>query len=361
MTYHRPKIGYRRIARNTDARSFMGAAIPSFPCGDSVFILHVEKGTTDRVSNAIALLNSFVFDWSIRQRLAGTNLNWHVLAEGVLPNAQRLRLSTAVHSLNLFPRQFSQILTIRATHAKPALLNGERIRLRSIADALASAAYGCTTEDLHHILRDTDLPTADLLSGSKRAASLDARGFWRVDRDVPPEVRHTVLTLVAFHNLQSEIQAAHGNLDEGIAAFLAQNDGEGWMLPETLCLADYGLGHDHRAKNPQPVASTLGPRFYDWQLVLSTDEADRECHLHARNLLGSRYYSMLLNPNLRRQESACSNAPDTAVSLQRVAEQGLDYRAEPPPVKQGTLFEKGNIRPPQSDSPTSMDSPRGGD
>ena len=40
-------------------------------------------------------------------------------------------------------------------------------------------------------------------------------------------------------------------------AFLAQNDGEGWMLPETLRLADYGLGHDERAqKNPQPVAST---------------------------------------------------------------------------------------------------------
>ena len=294
VIHHRPKIGYRRIARNTDARSFMGAAIPSFPCGDSVFILHVEEGATDKVLNAIALLNSFVFDWSIRQRLGGTNLNWYVLAEGILPNAQGLRLSTAVHRLNLFPRQFSQILTIRATHAKPALLYGERIRLRSIADALASAAYGCTTEDLHHILRDTDLPTADLLAGSKRYASLDARGFWRVDRDVPPEIRHTVLTLVAFHHLRSEIQAARGNRDEGIAAFLAQNDGEGWMLPETLCLADYGLGHDHHAKNPQPVASTLGPRFYDWQLTKNADESLSECHLHARNLLGADGYARLL-------------------------------------------------------------------
>ena len=58
------------------------------------------------------------------------------------------------------------------------------------------------------------------------------------------------------------------------------------MLPETLRLADYGLGHDERAKEPQPVASRLGPRFYDWQLAQSPEESWRECHLHARNLLG---------------------------------------------------------------------------
>ena len=34
------------------------------------------------------------------------------------------------------------------------------------------------------------------------------------------------------------------------------------MLPETLRLADYGLGHDERAKDPQPIAGRFGPRFY---------------------------------------------------------------------------------------------------
>ena len=63
------------------------------------------------------------------------------------------------------------------------------------------------------------------------------------------------------------------------------------MLPETLRLADYGLGHDERALEPQPVASRLGPRFYDWQLLQSADESWRECHLHARNLLGEHRYA----------------------------------------------------------------------
>ena len=64
------------------------------------------------------------------------------------------------------------------------------------------------------------------------------------------------------------------------------------MLPETLRLADYGLGHDERARVHQPVASRLGPRFYDWQLAQSADESWRECHLHARNLLGAHGYAL---------------------------------------------------------------------
>ena len=53
------------------------------------------------------------------------------------------------------------------------------------------------------------------------------------------------------------------------------------MLPETLRLADYGLGHDDRAREPQPVASILGQRFYPWQCERSAEESWRECELHA--------------------------------------------------------------------------------
>jgi hypothetical protein len=70
-------------------------------------------------------------------------------------------------------------------------------------------------------------------------------------------------------------------MDKGLDAFLAQNDGEGWMIPETLRLADYGLGHDDRAKEHQPVASRLGPRFLPWQLELSPEESWEECERHA--------------------------------------------------------------------------------
>ena len=120
-------------------------------------------------------------------------------------------------------------------------------------------------------------------------------------QDKSPELRHTVLALIAFHDLESKIAAAGGDSEQGIEAFLAQNHGEGWMLPETLRLADYDLGHDERARHPQPVASRLGPRFYDWQLVQSADESWRECHLHTRNLLGTHGYGLLLVELIERR------------------------------------------------------------
>ena len=308
------KIGYRRIARTTDERSFIAAILPSLPCGDAVFLLHIETGAmadVAHVGQAIAVLNGLVFDWVIRNRLGGTNLSWHVLAECPLPRATEVFgagwYSTIAHfvgRLNLFPNLFAPVNATRRDGTPDALHPGERLRLRAMTDAVACAAFGLDAADLRHVLRDCDLPTDAVGPRSSAAASLDPRGFWRVDRDKPPELRHTVLTLVAFHDLQTKIEAVDGDREKGIEAFLSQNDGEGWMLPETLRLADYGLGDDERARQPKPVASRLGPRFYDWQLVQSADESWRECHLHARNLLGEHDYALRIVDLLERRMAA---------------------------------------------------------
>jgi len=52
----------------------------------------------------------------------------------------------------------------------------------------------------------------------------------------------------------------------------------------------------------QPVASRLGPRFYDWQLSQSAEESCRECHLHARNLLGEEGYGELVDRAARQAD-----------------------------------------------------------
>ncbi len=147
--------------------------------------------------------------------------------------------------------------------------------------------FGISESELAYILHDCDQPHSG-------RSGKNAKGFWRVDKDKDPELRQTVLTLVAFHDLQQKIEACGGDRDKGIEAFLNQNDGQGWMLPETLRLADYGLGHDDRAKEHQPVASRFGPRFYDWQLAQTAEESWRECELHARNQLGEEGYLKLL-------------------------------------------------------------------
>ena len=168
--------------------------------------------------------------------------------------------------------------------ARAALAPHERLRLRAMLDAIAAVLYGLDRDDFAWILRDCDQPLATL-SNREFTRTLDPKGFWRVDKDKPPELRHTVLSLVAFDALQGCIEAAGGDRDAGIRAFTEQNDGDGWLLPETLRLADHGLGHDERAREPQPVASVLGPRFLDWQLAQTPEESWAECERHARAIL----------------------------------------------------------------------------
>ncbi|GMU42000.1 MAG: hypothetical protein AMXMBFR23_28660 [Chloroflexota bacterium] len=151
-----------------------------------------------------------------------------------------------------------------------AITPPERLRLRAILDAVVAKLYGLSADDLGWILRDCDHPV-DRVCDKPFSRTLDPKGFWRVDKDKPPELRHTVLSLVAFHELERV----------GLDAFLAQNDGDGWALPETLRLADYGLGHDSRATSHQPVAAALGERFLPWQLAQSPEESWEECRRHA--------------------------------------------------------------------------------
>ena len=172
-------------------------------------------------------------------------------------------------------------------------------------------------------------------AGAIRPA-FEPKGFWRLDRDKPPELRQTVLTLVAFHDLEAKIEAVGGDREQGIEAFLTQNEGEGWLLPETLRLADYGLGHDDRAKHHQPVAGSLGPRFYDWQLAQSTDESQRECRLHARNLLGEFRYESLRR---RSHYPVLDEQPE-----RRVAEPGADYTVDSGSEEQPELFASDGMR-----------------
>ena len=327
---HDPRSGsrvvFRDIARTTDMRTFIAALIPGlFPCGNKLPLLSSTGNPERRIAQAI-LLASLAFDWSTRTRLCSTSLNWHIVASLAMPRTSSISkpIARIAATLCLSGHEFSSewiklsgaIPNPRVSLPTPA----ERLRLTVLLDTVAASLFGLSGSDLRHVLEECDYPL-----GQREGFS--SKGFWRVDKDKDPELRHTVLTLVAFHDLQQKIDAAGGDREAGIEAFCNQNDGEGWMLPETLRLADYGLGHDERAKEPQPVASRLGPRFYDWQLAQSPEESWRECHLHARNLLGEAGHRQLL---------ADIEAEKQGEPLRRVAEATTEHE-EPEP--QGRLFE----------------------
>ena len=237
------RVAFRRVARNTDIRTMIASVVPRVPCGDKAPLLGLERPQEAAILTLI--LNSFSFDAVVRLRVGATQVDYHYARELPLLHPDSTRLTSLLHlalSLNcssqiFSPHWCSSLQTLHKTSAWRlvwSVTEYARLRQRVLSDALIAAMQGLNAIDLREILDSCDHP-------DPRG---DVKGFWRVDKEKDPELRHPVLTLIAFEDLASKIQAAYGDREKGIEAFLAQNHGEGWMLPETVLLADYGLGHD---------------------------------------------------------------------------------------------------------------------
>ncbi|MFC3864917.1 Eco57I restriction-modification methylase domain-containing protein [Alcaligenes aquatilis] len=279
---NRFKVSFMDVTSATNKRTMIASAVGAFPCNHKTPTLTKIGTSPAEVMSLVGVLNSFVYDYSLRLRQGGQSLIWGALEE--TPVIEKGLIASEVGrlaaSLNLVSHLFDADYWVNVArnvarnnsslHKCWALTTHEQIRLRSLIDALAAFGAGLSWDDYLVILAGSDL-SLQSLSDTSLSRLLDPKGFWRIDKDKDPELRHTVLSLVAFHDLQQK----------GLEAFLAQNDGEGWMIPEQLRLADYGLGHDQRAQEYQPVASRLGPRFYDWQLNEDVERSWQECAAHA--------------------------------------------------------------------------------
>lgn len=286
-----PKVVFRDISNATNERTIVAAVLPGFPCGNVLGTFY----SAIPLEGFASTIDSLVADWQMRQRVAGTHLNLFVMNElATLPPATASQyLSASCLSRNgVGPQAAPWALGAKQCGYFPhvtwrggwALTPKEALRNQLAAEALAGALFGLDDNDLRHILKECDYASA---TGSPK-------GFWRVDKDKPPELRHTVMTIIAFLDLAEKIMNQGGDTKKGMKDFIAQNFSEGWMIPETARLKDYGLGYDERASFPQPVSSRLGARFFDWQLAQMEEESWQECHLHAHNLLGDLGYNKLL-------------------------------------------------------------------
>ncbi|MEI6448109.1 MAG: hypothetical protein WCO96_09575, partial [Actinomycetes bacterium] len=311
---NRKRVAFMDVGSATNKRTMIAANRDGLPCGNSAPLFFTMRNQ----AALTAVLGTFSYDMVARGRCGGLHLNYFVVEESALPTPS-IEVQHAIGSVALrlsSPSQSQSAPWVSSPAQRNpwrslwALSPHERLRLRCILDSAVAALYGLDLDDLKWILKDCDHPAADVNSKAF-ARRLDPKGFWRVDKHEPPERRYTVLTLAAFADLQSliaAVSAAGGTRDEAIAAFCGQPtssipvvDGligsidptDGWMLPEQFRLADLGLGHDERAKQPQPVSSVLGPRFFDWQLAQDAAESWRECELHARNLLGAEGFENL--------------------------------------------------------------------
>jgi hypothetical protein len=334
------KMAIMRVSSATNARTTICATIPHFPAQHSLFTgVARHEGIADTLLLA-TILNSYVFDYIVRQKCAGNNLTASVLNECPLPARSSLS-SDIVSSLLVLAACLSLSHKVFAPqwHAisqeqkrfrnRPwigwfAVTAHERLRLRCMTDAIVAHLYNITWEELGWILRNCDYP-ADQLTDKNSSQKLDSKGFWRVDQYKEPELRHTLLSLAAFHDLQKLILQHNGDRSAGIRMFCTMNDGDGWYLPETFCLADLGLGHDERAEKPQPVREQLGPRFLPWQLEQSVEESWAECEMHACNILGEEGFARLqaeLDGERTFDSSLGSSVAEAAEPYKKAGEQG---------------------------------------
>ncbi|CZR97311.1 N-6 DNA Methylase [Clostridioides difficile] len=251
------KIFFRAISRNTDTRTMISSITPYYPSGNSLTRLDIQEATIEDLLLVSQNINSFCFDYILRFKCGGTNLNAFILKETAIVDTLKFenykefitKYSACLQLSNqIFAKEWIELiykysnLKTNSWYSLWAVTDHERLRLRCILDAVVAEMYGLDYEDLAWILKDD--PT-------------DPKGFWRVDKDKPVNMRHTILTLVAFKGLK----------EIGIEEFLKED----WQLP-----AD--------------VAEAMGPRFLDWQLEKSVEESWKECGEHARAFLGDEEY-----------------------------------------------------------------------
>jgi hypothetical protein len=284
--YLHPKVTYMSISSATNSRTTYSTYLNIVPAGHSISFFRSSLHSSTDCLLVVGFFGTFTFDYQIRVRLGGLNMSEFVMSETALPSRNKLSkiqnsFIRIVSSLAIPHQSFAcdwQKLSAYISqkynwYSLWAITPYERLRLRSILDAIVAELYGLEIEDFAWILKDSDLPK-EQINDKTYSRTLDAKGFWRIDKDKDPELRHTVLSQITFQEIKKI----------GLEAFLNLNNGEGWMIPDTIRLADYGLGHDDRAQTHQPVAERLDARYLDWQLQSTPEASWLECERHAANL-----------------------------------------------------------------------------
>ena len=159
-------IGFRDIARPTDARTAIVALVPWAGYGNTVPLLigSEEALSAELAATAAANLNCLCLDFIVRQKAQGTHLNWYiveqlpVVADGdydrrfgnttarELVREHVLRLTYTANDMIPFARDLGY-------DGLPFIWDGEERRhLRARLDALYFHLYGLSREDAGYVL-----------------------------------------------------------------------------------------------------------------------------------------------------------------------------------------------------------------
>lgn len=198
------KTAFLAVGSPTNARTMISTCLSEAACGNSVPVFQVPEpvpmlcaqespfeSNEHNFSNPVefhliltSILNSFVFDFALRRRMSGNNLNYFVLEECTIPdiaNASESVLSilrTIARCATLLamdgPRFSKQLVSLGCQFVPAPLDLTARTKLRASIDALVAVLYGLSMDEF-----------AVILLGDDEAGATRQKGFWRVDKNLP--------------------------------------------------------------------------------------------------------------------------------------------------------------------------------
>ena len=296
------RLVFRDMTNATNERTMLASVIPAWPCGNKVPLL-AEQGQVS-IAHQLALccvLNSFAYDFVVRNRMTGINLNKFILDETPVPDIDAIPLELSVIGARLcmvhdiFASPWLDLLAAcpalgdRVWKSLWAIDTASRLELRAISDAIIAHLYGLTEDQFRWMLRNCDFPKEQLSAVSFRA-TLPSKGFWRTGVGsaehawrkawkCDPEFRLPNLALVAFIELDRLKQRFKGDNAAAFAAFAPLSGNGGWRLPDRLRLRDFGLGRSPRENTEQELRPYLVREF-------SVDEPSRQSWEDCRRIAG---------------------------------------------------------------------------
>ena len=161
-------LGFRDIARATDIRTFIASIVPWAGFGNPLPLLTPEDSDASTYTADACLLvacfNSFALDYTARQKVQGTHLNWYIVEQlpviardgydrsfgektaGELVRDHVLHLTYTAHDMSPFARDLGY-------DGPPFIWDAEERRhLRARLDALYFHLYGLSRDDAGYIL-----------------------------------------------------------------------------------------------------------------------------------------------------------------------------------------------------------------
>ncbi|WP_371549873.1 N-6 DNA methylase [Streptomyces sp. NBC_00554] len=149
-------IGFRKICRATDERTLIAYAFPAGGLGDSGNIIMPAVETTPGI--LYANLISLVVDFTLRQKLGGTNLNYFQLEQLPLLTPSMIESHTSFISRRILELSYSShdmtafAQNLGDTDAPFRWDEGRRRVIRAELDTLFFHLYGISREDVDYIL-----------------------------------------------------------------------------------------------------------------------------------------------------------------------------------------------------------------